>query len=184
MGNGIIFRGGSGATLPTSIILPPGAAIFPDGSASNLAPQLLRVKSSAGAPSPYFYQINFDAAQTEQAVWQINAPGGYTGSPELRVQYKMASATSGDVRLDARVAAVTSGDTTDVDAKAFGTANLLTNTVPGTAGYVKTATIPLTNADSLTGADFALVYLARLGADGADTATGDMEVVSVQLSYA
>lgn len=179
----VIGGGGGGAGGATTVNLTPAAAIFPDGTASNLAPQLARIKSSAAAPSPYFFQLNFDAGQTEQVVWQFVIPSNFTSDPELRVQYKMASATTGDVRLDARLAAVSPGDATDLDAKAFGAANLLTDTVPGTAGHMKEAVIPLANADSLTVGDLALVYLARLGADGADTATGDMEVVSVVLSY-
>jgi hypothetical protein len=175
--------GGGGGGGATTVNLTPASAIFPDGTASNLAPQLARTKSSAGAPSPYFYQINFDAGQTEQVVWQFVVPSNFTSSPALRVQYKMASATSGDIRLDARLAAVTPGDSIDLDAKSFDAANLLTDTVPGTAGHVKEASIPLTNADSLAAEDLALVYLARLGADGADTAAGDLEIVAVFLDY-
>jgi hypothetical protein len=175
--------GGGGAGGATTVNLTPASATFPDGTASNLAPQLARIKSSAAAPTPYFFQLSFDAGQTEQAMWQFVVPSNFASAPVLNVQYKMASATSGDIRLDARVGAVTPGDATDLDAKAFAAANLLTDTVPGTAGHVKEAAIPLANADALDAGDLAIVYLARLGGDGADTAAGDCEVVSVVLSY-
>lgn len=175
--------GGGGAGGATTVNLTPASATFPDGTASNLSPQLARVKSSAAAPSPYFYQLNFDAGQTEQAMWQFVVPSNYASAPVLSLQYKMASATSGNVRLDARIGAVTPGDATDLDAKAFAAANLLTDAVPGTAGHVKQADVPLANADSLAAGDLALVYLARLGGDGADTATGDLELVAAFLSY-
>jgi hypothetical protein len=168
--------------MSTGIVtLNPGAAIFPDGTASNLAPQLARVKSSAGAPMPYFYQLNFDAAQREQVSWQFVMPPNYLNTPIVKVQYKMLSATSGNVIWDSRIAAVTPGDATDVDAKAFAAANSVTDTVPGTAGHMKEASVTMTNADSLTAGDFVIVYLARDGAT--DTAAGDAEVLSVTLSY-
>lgn len=166
-----------------SVTLMPGAAVFPDGTASNLAPQLQRVKSSAAAPMPYFLQLLFDAAQREQCHWQFVLPSSYASAPVLKVQYKMASATTGVVSLDARLSCVTPSDATDVDAKAYAAANVQTDTVPGTAGYVKEVSITLTNADSLTAGDFVNLYLARDGAAGADTAAGDMEVVAVNFSF-
>lgn len=165
------------------VVLNPGSAIFPDGTASNLAPQLARVKSSAAAPMPYFYQLNFDAGQREQVSWQFVMPPNYASAPVLKVQYKMLSATVGAVAIDGRLAAVTPGDAADVDAKAFGAANTTTDTVPGTAGHMKEISLTMTNADSLTAGDFVVVYLARDGAAGGDTAAGDMEVLSVALIY-
>lgn len=175
--------GGGGGGGSTKVYLGPGSAVFPDGSASNLAPQLSRVKSSAAAPTPYFYQLLFSGTQLEQCVWDFVVPDNYDSAPVLLIQYKMAAATTGNVVLDARLAAVTPGESTDVDAKGFGAANGLTDAVPGTAGYLKEASLTLTNADSLAAGDFAILYLARDGANGSDTAPGDMEVVSVTLSY-
>lgn len=165
------------------VVLNPAAAAFPDGTASNLGPQLVRVKSSASAPTPYFFQLNFDAAQVEQVAWQLVMPPSFVSSPVLKIQYKMASATSGDVAVVGRLAAITPGDATDLDAKAYASANTTTQTVAGTAGYVKEISLTLTNADSVAAGDLVIVYFARDGAAGGDTATGDMEVVSVALSY-
>lgn len=144
---------------------------------------MAQVKSSAGAPTPYFLQLNFDAGQTEQAMWQFAMPSTYASDPVLQVIYKMASATTGDVRLSARLAAVSPGAAVDADAMAFGSDNLLTDTVPGTAGNLKRATIPLTNNDSVLAGDLVVLYVARLGADGADTAAGDLELVALVLDY-
>jgi hypothetical protein len=167
-----------------SILLTPQSAILPDGSASNLAPGLSRVKSSAGAPSPYFYQLLFDAAATEQCMWAFRMPADYSSAPVLKVQYKMASATTAEVVIEGRVAAVTDGDAQDVDANGFGTANAsAATTVPGTAGHLDEISLTLTNNDSLAAGDFTIVYLARLGADAGDDAAGDMEVIAVTLEY-
>ena len=152
-----------------SILLPVGAAVLPDGSATNLAPALQRRKSSGTAPAPYFLELWFDAATEEWAAWSFRMPADYASAPVLKVQYKMASATTGDVIWAGSIAAVTDGDATDVDAKVFATAN--------------TATVTMTNADSVAAGDFVVVRIARQGAAGGDTATGDAEFVGAALTY-
>ncbi len=166
-----------------SILLPPGAAILPDGTATNLAPALARVKSSGTAPAPYFLQLAYDAATEEWAAWSFRMPADYASAPVLKIQYKMTSATSGDVIWAGSLAAVTDGDSTDVDAKVFATANTATVTVPGTAGFLDEASITMTNADSVAAGDFVVVRIARQGAAGGDTATGDAEFIGASLSY-
>lgn len=167
-----------------TIQLPIGGAILPDGSASNAAPALQRSKSSAAAPTPYIWQLAFDATTEEQCMWSFRMPADYASGPILKVQYKMASATSGNVIIEGRIAAVSDGDAQDVDAKGFGTANTSSATaVPGTAGYLDEISLTLTNADSLAAGDFTIIYLNRDAANGSDTATGDMEVVAVSLEY-
>jgi len=171
------------------IQLPVGAAILPDGSASNAAPALTRVKSSDTASAtntpPYFLQLQFDATTDESAMWQLQMPGDYASGPVLDVLYKAASATTGAFRFEGRLAAITSGDATDADAKAFATTNSAGDTVPGTAGHVGDFSITLTNADSVAAGDFVVVQLRRdaNGTTGTDDATGDAEVISVRLSY-
>lgn len=166
------------------INLPIGAATLPDGSASNAAPGIQVVKSSAAAPTPYFLQAVFDAATEEQLMWSLVIPADYASAPVLKVVFKMASAITGDVVIEGRIAAVSDGDATDVDANAFATANTgAAVTVPGTAGHMAIISLALTNDDSLAANDFAVVYLARDAANGSDTAAGDMEVVGVTFSY-
>src|SRR5687768_9306033 len=76
----------AGDVMATGTIqLPVGGAILPDGSASNAAPGLLRVKSSAAAPSPYFWQLNFDASTEEQCYWSFRMPADYASAPVLKV---------------------------------------------------------------------------------------------------
>lgn len=167
-----------------SVLLPIGAAILPDGSASNLAPAMQRVKSSAGAPSPYFLQLAFDGTNTEQCMWSFRMPANYASAPVLKIQYKALSATSGTIIFDGRIAAVSDGDSQDVDANGFGSANVSgATTVPGTAGYLDEISITLTNADSLAAGDFTIVYLGRNPGNGSDTVTTDIEVVAVTLEY-
>lgn len=175
--------GGGGAAGATRVDLGPGSAVFPDGTASNLAPQLSRIKGSVAAPTPYFYQLTFDAAQLEQCTWDFVMPDNYASAPVLTVQYKMLTAVAGNVVLNARIAALTPGDAIALDDKAFAAVNTVTDAVPGTVNHVKEVNITMTNDDSLAAGDFTIVYLARDGANGSDTAAGDMAVVAVYLSY-
>lgn len=166
-----------------NVILPPGAAVLPDGSTSNAAPAMQRTKSSATAPGVYFLQLAFDATAEEWATWEFRMPDDYASGPVLRVQFKMTSATSGAVVWDGRVAATTPTDATDVDARGFSSANTVTQTVASTAGYLVDASITLSNADSVAAGDFVVIRLARAAADAGDTATGDAEFVMASLSY-
>jgi hypothetical protein len=166
-----------------SISLTPGSAILPDGSASNAAPAMQRVKSSATAPGIYVIQLAFDASTEEWCTWQFRMPADYASAPVAIVSFKMASATSGGVVWDVRVSATTTGDSQDVDAQDFGSANTATGTAPGTAGYLLDTSVTLTNADSVAAGDFVVLRVARAAADGSDTATGDAELVSVAVTY-
>lgn len=169
-------------SIPFSI----GAAIPPDGSASNLAPAIQRVKSSASAPPPYFLQAAFDAAQLEFLTWgSFRMPADYASALTLKLGFKMVSAVTGNVIMIGRLAAITPGDTTDADAKAFDAANTSAATaVPATtAGKVGEISITMTNADSVAAGDSCFLYVARDGASGSDTAAGDLELISVALTY-
>jgi hypothetical protein len=164
--------------------LPIGGATPPDGSSSNAAPAIQRVKSSAGAPTPYFLQAAFDASTIEILNWSFRMPADYASALVMKVPYKMASATSGGVAISVYVDAVTPGDAQDVDADGFSTINTATDaTVPGTAGYLDEISVTVTNADSVAAGDTCVVRLQREVADAADTATGDMEVRDCALQY-
>lgn len=156
---------------------------MPDGTANNAVPQIQRVKSSAATPSPYFFQLAFDASTEEWCSWSFVMPADYASALTAKVIYKMTSATTGGVAWDVRVAAVSDADSQDVDAKAFGAANVGTDTVPGTAGHENIVSITLTNADSVAAGDFVVIRLARAVANGSDTATGDAEMIGFALTY-
>jgi hypothetical protein len=166
-----------------TIVLTPGAATLPDGTASNLAPGMAVTKSSASAPGVYTLKLLYDATSEEWCVFQFRMPDDYSSAPVAKLQWSAASATSGAVVWDVRVSATTPADATDIDAQDFAAANAATTTVPGTAGYLAETSITLTNADSLAAGDFVVLRVARAAADGADTATGDAELLSIGLSY-
>ena len=67
------------------------------------------------------------------------------------------------------------------DASTSETAYWTDSGVPGTAGYMEQVSVTLTNADSIAAADLVRVSVARAVANGADTATGDCYVLSVEI---
>jgi len=168
-----------------TILLPITAAITGDGTSGNEGPALMRVKSSASAPSPHFLQASFDASTIERIMWSFRMPADYNNTPVLKVQFKMTSATTGNVVIGGRVAAYTAGvDSTDADAKAFAAVNTATVAVPATtAGKIGEGSISLTTNDSVAANDWVVIYLSREASNGSDTATGDCEVVAVSLEY-
>jgi hypothetical protein len=96
----------------------------------------------------------------------------------------MASATANNVRFQAALEAITDGDATDTDAaSSFDTANSNGVAVPGTAGYIDQLSITMTTADSIAAGDYCRLRINRDadGTSGSDTATGDAQVLAVEL---
>jgi hypothetical protein len=167
-----------------TILLLPNAAVMPDGTASNLAPAMQRVKSSGTAPGVYLLQLAFDAAADEWCTWSFRCPADYASGPIVKIQYKMTSATTGAVVWDARLGTQGTGASTSLNAKVFASANTATPTVPATtAGKIGESSITMTNDDSMAVGDFAVLRVSRVGSSGSDTATGDAELIAVVLEY-
>ena len=130
------------------------------------------------------WRLLFDATTDECATWQFVVPDNYSSTPALNVYYTMSSATSLDVEFEASIMCVTSGDSADIGTASFSNVATATETVPGTAGYMKKLTITLTD-DSCSAGDIAFVVLSTDANDATnDDATGDREVVGVEFDYA
>ncbi len=168
-----------------TVILDIGGCVLPDNSAGNEFAELVKVQSSASAPSPAFIHALFDDTSNEHLMFGFRMPVNYASAPVIKLQYKMASATSGNVKLECAIAAVSDGDAQDVDANAFATTNSSAATaVPGTVGHMDEISITLTNDDGLAAGDFIIVLINRDPEDtGNDTATGDLELIAASLEY-
>lgn len=158
--------------MATRALFLPEAANFP---ASNFpAPGV------DGQLRPF---LAFDAVTDESCDWTFIAPQGLTGTITVVVTYRMASATSGNVILQAALEAISDGDAVDTDsASSFDTANAsATTAVPATAGHIDQVSITMTNADSMAAGDLCRLRLNRDADNGSDTATGDLQVLAVEL---
>lgn len=131
-------------------------------------------------------RLLYDAAATESAYWRFQ-PIAY-GSGNLTcdiIWYSGATATTGVVRWEAALAAITpETDTQDVQTKAFATALTVDDTHLGTtAKRLHTATITISNLDSIATGDEAYLRISRIGGNAADTLVGDAALTEVRLSY-
>lgn len=110
-------------------------------------------------------------------------PSDFSSSPVAVLQYSMASATADKVDLEVEVMSVADGE--DIDTASFDTVNEVTGgtTVPGTAGFVDTISITLSNNDSTAADELVLLRVNRDHDDADDTATGDLELLSFTLKY-
>lgn len=143
----------------------------------------LTVVSSSGTGNPQRPKLLFDDAEEELAHFQFVASEYGSGNISVDVYWGMASATSGNVVLGSRVNALTPGDSQDWDADGFSTQATQTVAVPGTAGHLKKTTITITAVDSVAADDICCLEVSRLGDNGSDTASGDLEIDHVVIRY-
>lgn len=138
------------------------------------------VSSDASGARPY---LAFDAAADEACYFTFIAPQGLTAPLTAILTYAMASATSGNVICDAALEAISDGDALDTDAsESLDTTNTSSATaVPGTAGYIDQLSITLTNNDGIAAGDLCRLRVRRVGSNGSDTATGDLQLLAVEL---
>ncbi len=126
------------------------------------------------------WRLLYDASADEVADWTGVIDDDYGAAAlSIDILYSMLSATSGDIIMTGMVTAITAGDAVDINAWNFDAENTVTETVPGTAGQLGTATITLTNADSLAAGDYYKIRIGRDANAAGDTATGDAEVVGI-----
>jgi hypothetical protein len=155
----------------TRLIFTPYNAEYP----ASAFPQLLLVNQRPA--------LAFDAAADEACYWTAIAPIGIGTAYHAKVFYIMASATSNEVVLMAAIEAITEADAVDLDnTTSFDSDNSVTDTVPGTAGYLGMADITLTNYDSIAAGDYFRLRLTRDANHADDDATGDCYVLAVELT--
>lgn len=127
--------------------------------------------------------LDLDAAANEDAVFSGVMPQHYAGGGvTVYLHYAMSSATSGDVDWD--VAFERIGDQQlDIDGDSFAAVNSADNTVvPGTSGLVDVVSVAFTagaDMDSVAAGESFRLKVTRDAAS--DTATGDAELIKVEL---
>lgn len=158
--------------MATRVVLTPESATFPTTN----FPQLYK-------DGQFRMVLAFNDTTSQTAYWTSVIPQGWTGTVTAVITYRAASATSGAVMWRVAVEAHTSGDAVDTDAtSSFDTTNSASaDTVPGTAGYIKQVSVTVTNQDAAAAGDYVRWRLDRDAASGSDTATGNCEVLLVEI---
>jgi len=108
--------------------------------------------------------VRFGGAAASNAYYTVIIPQdvNLTGDPSL-VLYWFSAGTANAVEWECEVEAITPGDSTDLDAAdSFDATNAAAAaTVPGTAGFLTTTTIALTNRDSMAAGDHVRLRITR-----------------------
>lgn len=127
--------------------------------------------------------LDFDAATDESAVFVDVLPRNYAGGGlTVKVNAAHSTATSGSSRWQAQI----ERSNTDLDADSFAAAQSAANAASGTSGIITTASIAFTDGaqmDSLAVGDTFRLKITRDadGTSGTDDATGDAELVTVEI---
>jgi hypothetical protein len=125
--------------------------------------------------------LDFDDSTEESAFWVFVMPEAASlGSGlKIRLHWMATSATSGDARWGAQIERMN----TDLDADSFDTAAEATTATSGTSGIVTVTEITITTIDSVAAGELCRLKVYR-DTTGADTISGDLELVAVEVRSA
>lgn len=137
-----------------------------------------------GVNAPIF-ALAFDAAADEGAFWRFPMLRYGSGNLTLTLNWLTFAGSSGSVVWEAAIAAVTpDADVGGLDAKAFATAQTVTDAHLGTnPNRVMQCQITISNLDSVAVGDLVCLRIRRLGTNGSDTTVGDALLIAAVLSY-
>lgn len=155
--------------MATRFVFTPESAEFPSTDFPELAKQNRR---------PI---LKFDATTNETARWTTVVPVGWTPPITAVIQY-ICGVNTGDIDVDVSVEAITPNADTVIlgSSTSFDTTNSSdNNTVPGTAGYLGSITVTLTNHDSSAVGDYIRFSLIRDAAS--DTAADTMNFLQMEI---
>jgi hypothetical protein len=117
--------------------------------------------------------VRFGGAAGSNAYYTVIIPQDtdLSGDPSI-VLYWLSAGTANAVEWEVEVESVTPGDSLDIDANdSFDATNAAAGaTVPGTAGFVTTTTVALTNRDSMAAGDIVRLRISR---DGTNDSNND-----------
>ncbi len=126
--------------------------------------------------------LDFNDTGTSSAIFVAIMPEGASLASGLIIslRWMATSATSGNVRWSVSLERCN----TDLDSDSFDSAVAATATTNGTSGIATTTDITVTTIDSITAGDLFRLRVQRLGADAADTMSGDAELIAVEIRSA
>ena len=155
--------------------LPPFLPINSQPPASNFA-----TRDTTNSTSPVDV-LDFGDSASQYAIWTGLIPEGFsmTGGLKIRITWKLTTATpSGNVVWAAQIERMN----TDLTADSWDT-NVYTavGAANGTAGIVTTTEITMTTVDGLLTAEPFRIRIYRDGANASDTASGDAELILMEI---
>jgi hypothetical protein len=126
--------------------------------------------------------LEYDAAVEEATFWVWVVPEGASLGSGLivKLHWMGDTATSGDVKWGVAFERMN----TDVDTDSYDTETTGTGTTNATSGIITVTSITCTTIDGVTAGDAVRIKIARKAADGADTMSGDAQLVAVEIRSA
>jgi hypothetical protein len=118
-----------------------------------------------------------DSANESTGIGFVYTGGASGATITIRVWWAMDSAAAGNIVLGVRALALADGE----DATAAGTGTNSTEAVPGTAKYVTYTEFEL--SISYEAGDLIRLSITRYGANGSDTAAGDLHFVAALVTF-
>lgn len=108
-------------------------------------------------------------------------PAYGSGNITLKLVWYGDTATTGNVVWGAQIACITpESDTQDAETKSWATENTVTDSHLGTtAQRLHTASITISNLDSIATGDGLWLRVQRKGGDGSDTMSGDAQLTAI-----
>lgn len=130
--------------------------------------------------------IWFDSATDETVYTQFDAVSYGSGNITLDIDwYADGAVTSGNVVFTAAIACITPNtDSQDLETKTFATEQSVTDSHLGTtAQRLHTASLTISNLDSIAAGDSVALKLYRNADDASDTLAADAVIYSTRISY-
>jgi hypothetical protein len=123
--------------------------------------------------------LAFNDSATWTAYFMTVVPTGASLGSGLivRLKWMAATATTGNAVLGVAIERMT----TDQDADSFDTQVTATTATSGTSGIAVETAITITTIDGVTALDGMIIQVQRLGANGSDTVTGDIQIETVSV---
>ena len=189
-GGAISFSGSEDAGNTRNVITPlltfPTETTFPAANCQSSVPVTgFAYKTSAfpaatcvDGSNTIFGVLAFNDT-TEQAVYaSLVLPVGWTGAIDAKLKWR-AAATTGDVKWGVQTISVADAETAD---PSLNTASTVTDTAKGTTLQTNDATISNITCTGCAAGELLFLRIYRVAADGADTMTGDAQLISVTIT--
>ncbi len=131
-----------------------------------------------------FVVLDFDAAANERAQFHTNLPTHYRGGDlKVFVTWTSTTATTGNVKLSVELTRITSGNNLDALPSPQATVDV-TASCPATSGNLAVMEIGPMVISGLAAGETLSVHITRLATDAADTMSGDLELVAIEVREA
>ena len=178
----------AGKYLKSGASAPSWETLTSANTDRNIILPITRAELDASDPPTAVIETNrmhllFTDSSSQLIYYMFQMPSDYGSGLKLLISQAAVSATSGAFTWKYAFWALSTGDSADVNSASYDTANDISITVGGTAGYMTQGTDTPSNLDSLAANDLVTLKFYRDPSSGGDTAAGNAELYGLTLQY-